>query len=228
VTHLFASSGFHLTGTQVGIAGAGVAFFTALASLIVGQKNETRRARQALHIEELRIAASREVEERRIAAAAEADTRRWVRDELKAGLAFVFAGVDDLLEEWERAAIARDRWLAESSRDGSSSADSSVTVEFERAAVAAWERGNHDWERLDATLTGVALVGSPALVEAAMDLHKSFDSLRHHLRPPSPTSDNVATYRNDATLVSTARWRLVEVARTEFGLKDLAPDPEAE
>ena len=211
-----------LTGTQVALAGSTVAFVTAFVSLIVGQVNERRRARQALNVERLRIDASREVEDRRIAAGAEADTRRWVRDELKAGLATVFAGVDALLDVWEHAALARDIWL-DGLRADHPDPPSPATHELERAATDAWDFACHRWEQLDATLTGLGLVGSASLVEAANDLDRSFESLRHHLRPPSPVDDNARVFRDDANIVRSARWVLVEAARQELGLGRLEP-----
>ena len=87
------SKPLHWTSTEVALVGSGLVFATALMSLMLGQLNQRRQSRSALAAEKLRIEASREIEERRISAAAEAETRRWLRNELREGLARVLAGV---------------------------------------------------------------------------------------------------------------------------------------
>ena len=137
---LVALSWTRLTGTQVGVFGSLTGVAIAVATLLVGHRNEARRAAQALETERLRIVAAREVEELRIAAALEVDTRGWVRNELRTALVEVFAGVDRMLDAWREAAVTRDAWLV-AFRSDSALQPSAETLERAGTSRNAWGGG---------------------------------------------------------------------------------------
>ncbi len=214
--HAAAHASFHLTTTQVAVGAALLAFLTAGLTAFLSHRSardlESKRAQAALDLEDKRIAAALEVEQLRLAETREQEMVRWRRQELRDILSRLLTGADTMLDAWHNHAMARWMWISALS----ASAESDTTREADAEQRALYEEAARQWQRLALVVSEVELIASPPLVAAAVELHRTLESMRHHQRPASGVHEPVRTFEDDAQTVTAARRALVVAARQEL------------
>ena len=186
---------FHLTGTEVATGAATLAFLGSMVSV----KVNSRTAKQ-LH----QLSAGRE-------------DQRWARQEIRPLLSRLLASADALVLAWRDQAYARADWL----RCLTANRESNETERALQESIRLWELAAREDEKLGLLMAEFEVSASSLLVKAALELHLSFQSMRHHQRGASPIDDPVQTHDYDSNEVLAARSKLVGAARAELGLDSL-------
>jgi hypothetical protein len=186
---------FHLTGTEVATGAATLAFLGSMVSV----KVNSRTAKQ-LH----QLSAGRE-------------EQRWARQEIRPLLSRLLASADTLVWAWRDQAYARAEWL----RWLTANRDSNETKNALQESIRLWEVAAQEDGKLGLLTAEFEVSASSILVKAALELHLSFQSMRHHQRGASPIDDPVETNDHDSNEVFAARSKLVGAARAELGLDPL-------
>jgi len=204
---------FHLTGTEVAIVAAGLAFAASMVNLIWGGKSARR-------LEDRRALAARDLEDRRAAAARDIEDRR----ELRSLLARVLVSLEEMRALWESLAESRRR--LELTLESNEYRTNDETERLESRGFELYNEGTKCRSEFSVLIHEFELLASDDLLDATTELNASVALMSHHLRPLSSLRDDIEFWPSDSERVQEARAKLVSLARQELGIRRQASGPQ--